>query len=155
MAWLVSSLHCRHHDIHEVMQYSRDMLSPSWSWRVAKSPMLPVMLSTPSPVPGLVAQGSLLGQGHTHLHPPCCSPPPPQPPAVLCSTVNMVFAAVLFPATCATAAWTTYRCIGGLAAHKRWTQRRRRLFGVYAVQVGGFEHCFQEHTSARDSWVGA
>ena len=52
-----------------------------------------------------------------------------------CSVVNLAVACVLFPATASAAAVTAYRGFRSLAAHKRWTQRRRRLFGLYALQV--------------------
>ena len=55
------------------------------------------------------------------------------------SVVNLALACLLVPATAGTACVTAYRCFRSLAANKRWTQRRRRLFGLYALQVG--MHC--------------
>jgi hypothetical protein len=52
-----------------------------------------------------------------------------------CSIVNLILACVLVPATASIALVTAYMSFRSLAAHKRWTQRRRRLFGMYALQV--------------------
>jgi hypothetical protein len=60
-----------------------------------------------------------------------------RPPCAIAvrSVVNLAFACLLFPAAAVTAGVTAYRAFRSLAAGKRWTQRRRRLFGLYAVQV--------------------
>jgi hypothetical protein len=67
--------------------------------------------------------------GHTHTH--------THTRARAYSAVNVAFAALLLPAALVTALWTAVRCFQGIAARKRWTQRRRRLAGLYAAQVPG------------------
>lgn len=52
-----------------------------------------------------------------------------------CSVVNLAKACLLVPTAASVALVTAYRCFRSLSAHKRWTQRRRRLFGLYATQV--------------------
>jgi len=51
------------------------------------------------------------------------------------SVVNLALACLLLPAAASTACVVARRCLLSLAASKRWTQRRRRLFGLYATQV--------------------
>jgi hypothetical protein len=81
---------------------------------------------------------------------------PPFVPALLCvvpcSVVNLVFACILFPAAAVTAGVTAYRGLRSVAAGKRWTQRRRRLFGLYAGQVSNLRSTWK--TGKRSNPLG-